>query len=310
MTVCAAAICRFVYGTLPNGDPDIGYVIITASDRRLTDTGLGIEYEPNQGKYSKIANRIVVLGVNNMTAHSAILIEIQKLIKDNQDIDVIDAARLYSKILIEKTAEESERLYLAPFRMTHEEFRAAQVGMKESIVRDISDNILQYSLHTEAIISGIDKDGRANIYTIDARGTIRCHNDIGFAALGSGGDLAASYFMSRGYWNGVNYYEGLISVYSAKKYSESAPGVGKQTDMSFINRDSAYTVYIGVHKALEDLYPIYQKRHEKLNKRFYDQVIESEKSYAATHAQVESAMAAQPEDTGGQPRPDESADDG
>jgi len=64
----------------------------------LTDEVLGIEYEPNQGKWAQIAPKIMVLVSDNLTVHTDILYNVKKTTGNNVSISVENAANCTQSI--------------------------------------------------------------------------------------------------------------------------------------------------------------------------------------------------------------------
>lgn len=74
MTICIAAICRYVYKFDDDKKPiDTGSAIITASDRMLTAPRYGVEYEANLMKRGRIGNKAEILAAGDLAVHSEVL---------------------------------------------------------------------------------------------------------------------------------------------------------------------------------------------------------------------------------------------
>lgn len=264
MTICIAAMCRFIYPKKSDGSDDIGYVVLTASDRMLTDEGLGVEYEPVQGKFAFVAKRVLILCADNLAIHSDLLARTHIKIAGNLDISVREVAGIYSDLIAEYRQENAEKEYLKPFGLTSETFIEKNKYIEQSLVTSMADKILNYNVDVQALIVGCDADGRAGIFSIDDRGVIRNHSDIGFVTIGIGHFHANSYLMERSYWNGFDYWHCAMALYEAKKRAEIAPGVGKNTDMFFISRDGFSRLDDAVFAALEHIHPTIMERIRSL----------------------------------------------
>lgn len=119
--------------------------------------------------------------------------------------------------------------------------------MNSQIVEAISRDLISFEVPSVAlIVAGIDRDNHGfhpHIYSI-YDGEIRCDDVVGFSAVGSGSRHAETIFMLAGHgWNS-ELPETLMLSYSAKKNSESALGVGRETDMFVIgpNLGAIHTV--------------------------------------------------------------------
>jgi hypothetical protein len=79
MTVCTASLFAWIYNKDIN---DFGLAIIAASDRKLTDTGLGIGYQGSKWKGAAFpAIKQLALISGDIVIHSAVLRELEKKIK-------------------------------------------------------------------------------------------------------------------------------------------------------------------------------------------------------------------------------------
>ena len=128
---------------------------------------------------------------------------------------------------------------LTPLGLDLDTFISRQGEMKSEFVSDVhsrmlrADDELRKSFGLSTIITGVDEDG-PHFYTIiksfDEDHTT-CADALGFAAIGIGARHAESQFMMNGQNPFSNREETLLLTHMAKKRSEVAPGVGKETDM-------------------------------------------------------------------------------
>ena len=119
MTICIGAICQWNYGTLDK--PEWGNAIVTAADRMLTDNGLEIQYEGG-GKFALCGNRAIILVAESMPVQSELVLRLHKAIEGKPNVTAREVADIYSKLLIEYKRDDAEKLYLAPYGMTMEQF--------------------------------------------------------------------------------------------------------------------------------------------------------------------------------------------
>lgn len=233
MTICVAAIFRWVY----DGEKqDIGPAVVTASDRMLTDEGLGIEYEPNQYKGAHLTDRIMALVSGDVTVHSAVLQTLIPSLSSKPDDRVGVVASMYAQRVRQLIAQRAANRFLSPLGLDANTFLSRQKEMDPALVMELSNRLLDQEVEGEALIVGCEGDTAAHIYSVDKRGAVRCHDDLGFAVVGIGGIHAAGQFMTYSYTNMWGWYPALAITYAAKKRSEIAPGVGKETDMFYITR--------------------------------------------------------------------------
>jgi hypothetical protein len=175
-------------------------------------------------------------------------------------------------------------------------FLSKQKSMDSGLVETISRDLIGFDVpHVSLIIAGIDQDWakvpHPHIFTIYDE-QIRCDDIVGFAAVGSGSHHAESLFMLGGHgWNSP-LPETLLRTYSAKKASEMAPGVGKETDIIAIGPTLGQSIQINerVMRKLESEYQKAKARERKAQKRANDEV----KRYVEELGKEAAAPQAQP----------------
>ncbi|HEY2391883.1 MAG TPA: hypothetical protein VGK22_11980 [Candidatus Angelobacter sp.] len=176
--------------------------------------------------------------------------------------------------------------------------------MKESLVLRISTELINFSMPSVAtIFTGSDDEG-THIYIAEG-GSIQCRDTIGFAAIGAGRWHANSQFMFAQHSRFTPAPETLLLTYAAKKRSEVAPGVGKETDMFIVGRKLGSYARIDV-STLNDLEKMYKARvarekraSEKANKEVIAYVENFIKRAPAEEQEVS------PNDSGGNTPTDE-----
>lgn len=271
MTVCTASLFFWFYG-----ENDIGPAIIGASDRMLTDEGLGIEYESSRFKGSLVNKTNLVLVAGSIVVHSAVLQKLSQHLSGHPDLKTREIAELFSAELREYKNQQAEKMFLSPLGLTMESFQEKQQLLDASLVGDIRAQLQQFSVDAEAIVAGC-QDKEAHIYHVNQDGVVTCHDDIGFLSIGLGGIHASAQFMLEPYSHVRNYYAALYSTFCAKKRAEVAPGVGKHTDMLFINRNGVTEVDRKVIDKLEKIYEQHKRATKKMLTRVESQIVGHEK---------------------------------
>jgi hypothetical protein len=238
MTICTASIFKWIY---PDGE--VGSGIIAASDRMLSDGGLGIEYEASRWKALILGTKHMVFVAGELTFNSLAL---SRLVK-SFDIDAKpttrdiadDYGRIVSQCAFERAAKRIvEPLGIAADRWHSNDLRWQEIGLPEGVLSQVLDQLQSERVDCEAIILGCD--GReAHIFRVDNRGIVTLHDDIGFVSIGSGGIHASGYYMQAPYNHMMGYHRALLLTYFGKKRAEVAPGVGRSTDMFLITGDGA-----------------------------------------------------------------------
>lgn len=252
MTVCVAAMCD-------------GNTIIGASDRMLTAGD--IQFEPQQSKIVALTSSIAVMLAGDSSMQAEVLqcvqSDVSKRIEDEPDNwwKLSDVADLYGQHYNRVRFRQAERAILAPLGLDGNTFISRQQEMDAALVRQITEELINYEPpYTSTIIAGIDHGG-AHIYIANCA-KITCQDNVGFASIGVGAWHSSSLLMFTGQTRFKLFPETLLTVYSAKKRAEVAPGVGEATDMFFIGPSLGSYASIGDHvlSKLAKIYADEQKR--------------------------------------------------
>lgn len=223
LTVCIAAICMW------NGHE----MVVCTSDRMLTAGD--IEYEPPRRKIFHFTQHVVAL----WSGDTAPLIEIARDtyleigVHQTTPLTVDSIAQTFARHFSSYRRRQAERTILAPLGLDASSFITRQREMAPEFVRDITEALERHDVDGEAIITGVDVTG-AHIFQVTDPGQTVMHSGIGFASIGIGSRHAESQFMFRGYTRDWSYEKATYLSYAAKRRAETAPGVGRETDMSFI----------------------------------------------------------------------------
>jgi hypothetical protein len=132
----------------------------------------------------------------------------------------------------------------APFGLNQDSFIAQQKEMSEIFIKDIFDKVDKFPplSATQTIIAGIDKSTGVvgpRIFCIK-RGyadydTEICCDSVGYAVIGVGERHADTFLMQSNFTRHFPPAKTLFLCYAAKRRSEVAPGVGKQTDIRIMS---------------------------------------------------------------------------
>ena len=222
MTVCIAALCNN------------GTYLVGAADRMLTAGD--IEFEPPQTKITSLTSAIVIMTASHAVLQTELIEQLAATVLDrvNSDPDnwlrVRDAALLYNQFYNRELNRRAESSILAPLGLTSDTFIKRQREMDSDLANKLASEIVNFDMpEVETIITGIDPTG-AHIYSVHGP-NISCRDTIGFAAIGAGSGHANSQFMFSGHTRFKPGPETFLLVFTAKKHSEAAPGVGIATDM-------------------------------------------------------------------------------
>lgn len=253
VTVCIAAICE-------------GNTILCAADRMLTTTD--VEFEPPRAKVLTITSAIRLLTAGDSALHAelyqVVSKEVSKRIDKEPDkwLNVKDVAILYAEAYTSAKLRRAEAALLAPLGLNRDTFIAQQRLMAPDVVVSLTRRMQDFRAgDTHAIVAGIDETG-AHVFIVKY-GDISCRDSIGFASIGRGSRHADSEFMFAKHTRHSTISEALWRLFSAKKRSEVAPGVGEDTDM------------VKIGPKLGDWVELYQRTIEDMNE-IYHGVVEKE----------------------------------
>lgn len=108
---------------------------------------------------------------------------LEKTFVDN--LTVADAVDIYVDGFVEIRRSLAETSHLKPLGLTNDSFLAKQHGLDPQVVEELVHRLRHESLEAETIIAGVDQKG-AHIYAVHDPGIPRCHDNVGFVAIGSG----------------------------------------------------------------------------------------------------------------------------
>jgi len=285
LTVCIASICH------------AGTMIVGASDRMIT-SGEDTEFEvPTLSETRQLAPVLKTVRLDNyiiaMTSGDSgfqadamqnVLARCNELKQQhpNSRLRVRDAARLYVDFCNEAKRQASTDIILSRLGLDLEGFYSRQANMSPEFIRLVTEQLFQIVVGDPVIFAGIDDIG-TQIYQANGDGISSC-NMIGWVAIGIGGRHAESQFMLAEHTRLDSFGDTALLTYIAKKRSQVAPGVGKQTDMFWIN-DRGYQNFSAEH--IDALDKIYKKLEDDQGKALSDakaavhQYIEEEKKREA-----------------------------
>ncbi|MGB7254085.1 MAG: hypothetical protein WBC94_10800, partial [Xanthobacteraceae bacterium] len=228
MTICIAALLNWDYAAKPSDPRDPGSAAIVISDRMITAGD--IQYEPNQLKMAWPTPQTLALIAGDYSLHSQAIKDLLK--QTNAQTSPENVAKIYGQTIQAIKRREAEDLYLAPVGLNTDTFLAQQSDLSDGFVAKLREQLQGYQgADVAALIVGSDviRDQRlVRIFTINSYGMVHCHDDVGFAAIGTGASHAESILMQAGYVNTLGWGPALAVLYAAKRVAEIAPGVGKK----------------------------------------------------------------------------------
>jgi hypothetical protein len=307
VTVCVVGLFNWNYGTLQA--PVIGKVAITASDRKITAGN--VEYEPSQLKMSFMTRRACILISGDYSLHSEALYETNKQVKADASIAPHNLALIYGRAIQNIKRREAEDIFLAPIGMNTDTFVAQQRDFTEGFIEKITHQLQTYEGEdVEALVVASDGEN-ANLHSINSRGSVSVMNDIGFAAIGIGAWHAKSRLMEVGYVNNWFFAPALAAIFAAKCAAETAPGVGKDTDMHLVFKNGVEQIPSDLFGKLKELYQNYENKRTSLQREVVDElqtfIDETAKKTAESKPNSSQQQSTQTEATQSETNPEQTA---
>jgi hypothetical protein len=219
MTICIAAIGK------THSKTDGSESIVFATDHMLTLPGVG-EFEHSIKKWKQINRNTIALCSGEMTLFD----------------EIIAGASILPDILSIRDKIQSNMASIRDRRVKRTVFDRYRVGedfMKELLSlpdlnefgAEIIELVKNYSLGTQILLIGfIGEDGQ--IIEINEVENINTR-DVGFDAIGSGGMQAVNTLLFQRHSHMEELKVTIYNVYKAKRNSEVAEGVGKETELYY-----------------------------------------------------------------------------
>ena len=240
MTVCIGAICNK------------GEIGVVASDRMVTSSFPPIEFEHTRKKLLAITDYCVTSTAGNALKSINIIPKVITSLGKTPDIETIaQRTKDFYQML---RGDEAEALLLKPRTLNKEVFytRGASI-FPPDLFNIIDHQFNQYDYGLEILLVGVDLGG-AHLFSISNPGLLNCFDTLGFHAIGIGYLHAIQVFIAHGYKTSCNLEEAINIVYAAKKADEVAPGVGTETDISFITESKTIDVDPIIIDQIEKIY--------------------------------------------------------
>lgn len=213
--------------------------------------------------------------------------------------------KLYVKYYNEIISDLSSNQILAPLGLNQETFIKRQKEMDSDFLKMVATELLNFeSPGAQTIITGVDPTG-SHIYM--AHGSdLNCKDKVGFASIGIGNWHANSHLMLAGGTRSKSLAEVLFLVYSAKKKSEVAPGVGKGTDMFLVG--PGLGTYTTIAEPTMTRYASIYEAYGKAQDTTFNEAVEASEEYVTELAERANKVQEQEKkqkDGGADPPPDQ-----
>jgi 20S proteasome alpha/beta subunit len=231
MTICIAAIC------------EAGKSIVVVADRMFTNPFLSVEFETEERKIEELPPKCVALTAGNSPVATEILDVVRLGLQAGHQFSVPQVAELVRKVYADIRARKVEETLITPnLAADYARQRAGGVTLpaylqpQPQVYQMIFAQVGQQNLGVDLLVAGIDPTG-AHLFQVANPGVLYTMEKLGYAAIGSGGIHAATRLSLAGQTRRRDLFTTLADVYTAKRASEVAPGVGKATDIAVINNE-------------------------------------------------------------------------
>jgi len=249
MTICISAICT------EKGKEHIVFAV----DHMLSNRFLG-EFEHSINKYNLINNNTILMlsGTANLMEYFTCL--------DNVESNFYDILNEIKSKFKEKRLEMIQTSVLDQMDINFDFMKEnLNKEFKNPLIKVMFDEVLSTRLHTTLLLVGFD-NAKAKINEISDGGT----NDlrtINFHAIGSGSTQAFNTLLFQKQSINENLITTIYNVFKAKKNAEAMQGVGKETDLGYLNTKGVKMLNEKDLNNLENIYNnelTYGKTHEDL----------------------------------------------
>src|SRR5258708_4801566 len=244
MTICMGAICKDAAG-------ESGRAVVVASDRMVTWAQL-TQFEHRVPKFHVMGPTIVGLAAGDALVGTRLIEDVRPIAATATA--VADVAEALANQCAAIGIRGGEADILRPRGLTMETFYQMHRSMMENIVGMLDQQLTNYDLGVELLLAGVDGIG-GHLHTIhNPAGRYLTHDVIGAAAVGSGALHAVQSMIEFRHFGEEALMDTVFRVYAAKRRAEVAPGVGKETDMLFIDGQGTHHLNDENLAQLADLY--------------------------------------------------------
>lgn len=253
LTICIGALC------------ENSKMVVIASDRMITATYPPIEFEHGIPKLEIICPTCIVLTAGDALAHADLCRDVRGKVSilSHPLIGVIteEVRKTYANQRLKVISER----YIEPRGWNIKDFYGKYIGvLPPPLAIAIDQQIINYDYGLEAIVAGADPE-EAHIYGVRHPGEVDCYDSLGYHAIGIGAMHAISSLVANSYLPTVDINLATYQVYEAKRNAESAPGVGKDTDMAIITNKNYKIV---ANEQISTLQEIYNSRLSQYSEDF------------------------------------------
>lgn len=251
MTITIAALCE-----------DKKEVILV-SDRMISTFSPSLMFE-HETKGEKLSHNALVLSAGQSS-------ELEFIKESKAEIDNDMSIKKVAEILAQKYGEfrikRTEENIFKPLKFqSFDDFYEKQRLINDAWSKEIYANVIKPAFFVELILGGIDETG--HVYYIAEPGKEHARDVLGFQCAGVGKERASLILELCGYSPSASFSRVLNITFFAKKMTEILGGIGKETDIWTINKES------GVIKLPPETIQKLEKNYEEQEKptRFFKEI--------------------------------------
>lgn len=249
MTICISAICT------ENDEENVAFAVY-----HMITTGIG-QFEHDICKYNVLADNTV-----GMLAGNALLMD-YFLEDDYSDKSYSGIQSILEEKFKQKRLEKIQKEVLDVYTIDWDDVKEI---LKNPITNEfqtlILKSITKIKLNTAILLMGFN-DKKARISEI-GDGGIETFDKIYFNTIGSGSIQAQNTLLFQKHSKQNDLKTTLYNVFKAKRNAEVMHGVGKETDIGYLNENGITMLDKESVEILDEIYNIelnYGKNHERLN---------------------------------------------
>ncbi len=251
MTICLALLC------------DDARKVVAVADRMVSVEFLSLEFEQHARKVERIGKQFVALTAGDALGHTEILGSAIPKVERISQPTVGEVAGLIEAAFIEARQKLAEKTVLCRVGLDYPAFIQQQKDFVPEIVFGLMTEYQNVELDLEFLIAGVDQSG-GHIYQITDPGISTCFDALGYIVIGTGLPHAEGFLTEADYSAQISLERALWLCYVAKRRSERAPGVGKETDIIVIDDENG--VRFLSEESLSALTEVYQQYLDGLGK--------------------------------------------
>ena len=236
MTVCIAAIC------------DEGRRIVVAADRMFTSPPpVNVEFETSEKKIEQLSPSCVALSAGNTAYAYEVIRDTVAMLGGNQKPPISQVAETIKDSYVKVRAAKVRETLLLP-HLGPEFLKVEQIGVllpnylreQQQVFGNLLGVMNGFNLGAEIIIAGISEADGRRLAAIVHPGTVIWLDKLGYASVGSGANHATIRLALGGQTKISKLSDTAYRVMEAKKAAQVAPGVGEQTDIAIVSRETTH----------------------------------------------------------------------